>query len=456
LSFNVIVDSWEIKTIGDLVSLKEAEIQTGPFGTMLQASSYSLDGTPVIAVKDIGVNKIIHGSSPLINDIDAERLSRYKLQQGDIIFGRKGAVDRRALVTVKEEGWIQGSDCIRIRFTSPKIDPVFVSYFLGTKFYLNWISSNAQGTTMPSLNQEILKRVPLPIPSIAEQRRIATVLKAIDEKIETNNTIIKNFEEMAQALFKRWFVDFEFPNENGEPYKSSGGEFEDSELGLIPGGWKIGTIDDLCEAIFSGGTPSTRNESFWNGEYNWLSSGETRNSYIITTEKTITKAAVENSSTRLAKKYDVVIASAGQGSTRGQTSICLMDSYINQSIIALRANQRATFPSYLFFNLKNRYEELRQISDSNSIRGSLTTSMLKSYKVIIPPINIQNQICPVLTCFINSSEYYMRQNRNLSELRDNLLPKLMSGEIRVPLKQEYSQSFDLPLAAESKEQYSTT
>ncbi|MFC8689588.1 restriction endonuclease subunit S [Brevibacillus porteri] len=456
MSFNVLDESWDIKTIGDLVYAGEADIQTGPFGTMLQASSYSPNGTPVIAVKDIGMNKIIHGKSPLINDSDAERLSRYKLQQGDIIFGRKGAVDRRALVTVKEEGWIQGSDCIRIRFTTPKIDPVFVSYFLGTKFYINWIISNAQGTTMPSLNQEILKRVTLPIPSIEEQRRISSVLKATDEKIELNNAINKNLEEIAQALFKRWFVDFEFLNENGEPYKSSGGEFEESELGLIPKGWKIGTIDDLCETIFSGGTPSTRNASFWDGDYYWLSSGETRNSYIITTEKTITKDGIENSSTRLAKKYDIVIASAGQGSTRGQTSICLMDTYINQSIIALRANQKTTFPSYLFFNLKNRYEELRQISDSNSIRGSLTTNMLKKYKVIIPPFDIQNQICPVLSSFINSAEHYVRQNKSLSELRDNLLPKLMSGEIRVPLEKEYELTTDLPMAAESKEQYFTT
>ncbi len=133
--------------------------------------------------------------------------------------------------------------------------------------------------------REIIEGIELEVPEKEEQHRIVNILKSLDDKIELNNAINKNLEEMAQALFKRWFVDFEFPNENGEPYKSSGGEFEESELGLIPKGWRVGILDDLCEMIFSGGTPSTKNEAYWNGDLFWLSSGETRNRYIISTEK---------------------------------------------------------------------------------------------------------------------------------------------------------------------------
>lgn len=384
---------------------------------------------------------------------------RGKLVEDDVILTREAPMGEVGIIKSSYERFFLGQRMLQLKAKADVILPYFLYYSLLAPEVQNQIKMHeGTGSVVSNIRIPALKKFKLKVPALNTQESVSRVLRLLDDKFDLNNAINKNLEEMAQALFKRWFIDFEFPNENGEPYKSSGGEFVESELGLIPRGWKIGTINDLCEAIFSGGTPSTRDESYWNGDYNWLSSGETRNSYIITTEKTITKAAVENSSTRLAKKYDVVIASAGQGSTRGQTSISLLDTYINQSIIALRANQKATYSSYLFFNLKGKYDELRQISDSNSIRGSLTTSMLKSYKVIVPPLAIQDQICPLLTSFIDSSEYYMRQNKNLSEQKDNLLPKLMSGEI-VPLYLENSVSnraFESPLVAENKTQYSTT
>ena len=125
--------------------------------------------------------------------------------------------------------------------------------------------------------------------------------------------------------------------------------------------WKEVRLGDVAENIFSGGTPSTTNPEFWNNEFNWLSSGETRNRYITTTDKKITQKAVENSSTRLARINDVVIASAGQGFTRGQVSFCNINTYINQSLISVRSDIKKINPRYLFFNLQNRYQELRQI-----------------------------------------------------------------------------------------------
>ncbi len=118
-------------------------------------------------------------------------------------------------------------------------------------------------------------------------------------------------------------------------------------------------LEEVTEAIFSGGTPSTKNELYWNGEFNWLSSGESRNRIIKETEKKITLDGINNSSTRLAKKYDIIMASAGQGITRGQTSFLNIDTYINQSIVALRANDDKLDARYLFYNLNSRYSELR-------------------------------------------------------------------------------------------------
>ncbi|MFC4598387.1 restriction endonuclease subunit S [Cohnella hongkongensis] len=451
MSFNVLDESWELRTIGDLVSAKEADIQTGPFGTMLQASSYAINGTPVIAVKDIGINKIIHGNSPLINDADTERLSRYKLLQGDIIFGRKGAVDRRALVTVKEEGWIQGSDCIRIRFTSPKIDPIFVSYFLGTKFYINWILSNAQGTTMSSLNQEILKRVPLPIPSIEEQRRIASVLQVIDEKIELNNAITKNLEEMAQVLFKRWFVDFEFPNENDEPYKSSGGEFEESELGLIPKGWSISLLEEFCYLSTEGVKP-------------YLSADDVYEHYSIPAYDEGKMPVFELGSEIKSNKYKVhrnsiLVSKLNPETKRIWLPYCITENAVcsTEFMNYLPKDQDSFGFCYLIFNSEsfNQFLISNTTGSTNSRQRAKPKATL-NYKIATGNRSLIRLFSRTVEAIYKQVSEFRLQNKKLADTRDTLLPKLMSGELRVPLEKNYKFSVESSLAAESKAQYSTT
>lgn len=180
--------------------------------------------------------------------------------------------------------------------------------------------------------------------------------------------------------------------------------------------WRETKLDEVSEAIFSGGTPNTKIEEYWNGEYNWLSSGETRNAYIKETEKTITLKGIDNSSTRLALKDDVVIASAGQGYTRGQVSYCMIDTYINQSIIAIRAKKDELLPKYLFFNLRNRYEELRQISDGNSIRGSITTKHIKALDIFIPPLPEQKAIAATLSALDDMIDLNNQINKTLEEM----------------------------------------
>lgn len=189
------------------------------------------------------------------------------------------------------------------------------------------------------------------------------------------------------------------------------------------------TIGNYAERIYSGGTPTTSETAYWDGTFGWLSSGETRNRFVISTEKTITQAGIDNSSTRLAAKHDIVMASAGQGFTRGQTTMLLVDTYVNQSVIVIHAEKNIL--PYLFWNLANRYEELRAISDSSSIRGSLTTKMIASFE--IPLVNEESlrTFADFSWSVIPQIENNLLENERLSALRDSLLPKLMSGEIEV-------------------------
>ena len=189
------------------------------------------------------------------------------------------------------------------------------------------------------------------------------------------------------------------------------------------------TIGRYAERIYSGGTPTTSNASYWNGAFGWFSSGETRNRFVISTEKTITQAGVDNSSTKLAAKHDIVMASAGQGFTRGQTSMLLIDTYVNQSVIVIHAEDKVL--PYLFWNLANRYEELRAISDSSSIRGSLTTKMLSAFEIPLADEDVLQAFADLAWSVIPQIENNLLENERLAAMRDALLPKLMSGEIDV-------------------------
>lgn len=180
--------------------------------------------------------------------------------------------------------------------------------------------------------------------------------------------------------------------------------------------WKYVKVKDIAEIIFSGGTPSTQKAEFWNGKINWLSSGETRSKFIYNTEKKITQEGVDNSSTKLAKKKDIVIASAGQGFTRGQTSMCLIDTYINQSLICIRAKKDVIDPYYLFYNISSRYAELRQISDGHSIRGSLTTKIISDLNISLPIIKEQIKIGETLFAIDEKIETNNKINKKLEEM----------------------------------------
>jgi type I restriction enzyme S subunit len=173
---------------------------------------------------------------------------------------------------------------------------------------------------------------------------------------------------------------------------------------MMKKGWKEDKLKDLCKEIFSGGTPDTRKPEYWDGELNWLSSGETRNKFIKNTEKTITQEGVKNSSTRLALKNDLVMACAGQGHTRGQVSICLIDTYVNQSIITMRTNNKVLSQYFLFYHLSSKYQFLRDLSASNSIRGSITCPMLGNLDINHPEIDEQQKIATTLSNYDNLIE----------------------------------------------------
>lgn len=179
-------------------------------------------------------------------------------------------------------------------------------------------------------------------------------------------------------------------------------------------------LNQLLLDMHSGGTPDTSKPEYWNGDFKWLSSGETRQRFIENTESRITQLGIEKSSTKLAKKNDVVMACAGQGKTRGQVSFLLDDMYINQSVIAMTTDEKILHPLYLFYNLLGRYNELRGSSDASSTRGSITTKSLKKLAILIPNIDSQKNITDILIAYDNLIENNNKRICLLEQMAENL------------------------------------
>jgi type I restriction enzyme S subunit len=204
--------SWKSLLLGEMVDEGLINIQTGPFGTQLKASDYTEAGTPVINVRNIGYGSLKPDKLEHVPDAVCDRLEKHLLSKDDIVFGRKGAVDRHLLVQEPQSGWMQGSDCIRLRFLSNNIVPKFLSYSLLMEQHKSWILTQCSNkATMASLNQDVICRIPLKVPDLVVQKAIVEILSTYDDLIENNRRRIQLLEESARLLYKEWFVHLRFP-----------------------------------------------------------------------------------------------------------------------------------------------------------------------------------------------------------------------------------------------------
>ena len=215
------MSEWKEYKLGEI-----ADIQTGPFGSQLHQRDYVPFGTPCIMPTNIGTHLNIDTTDIAhVKGEDVERLHRHCVKEGDIIYSRRGDIEKCAYILPENEGWLCGTGCLRIRINIDYIIPRFIAYQLSTKKCKKMIVRNAVGTTMLNLNSSILKKLPIYAPIKEDQDRIMSILSSLDDKIAVNKKICENLEAQAQAFFKHWFVDF-------APFKD--GKFVESELGLIP------------------------------------------------------------------------------------------------------------------------------------------------------------------------------------------------------------------------------
>jgi type I restriction enzyme S subunit len=405
---------WETVTLGEV-----ADVQTGPFGSQLHQKDYVSVGTPIITVEHLGENHLIHEDLPRVADTDKQRLSKYTLKEGDIVFSRVGSVDRRALVKKEEEGWLFSGRCLRVRPTSDKLNSKFLSYYFGLDNFKKYIRAIAVGSTMPSLNTTILSEIEIPFPPIPTQRRIADILSALDNKIELNRQTNATFEAIAQSIFREWFVEFNFPNATGE--------IVESELGLIPSRWMVGTLGDILE-VKGGTTPSTKEENFWNGEYYFATPKDLSNltsPILLNTERKITKEGISQISSGILPAGTLLLSSRAP---IGYLAISNIPVSINQGFIAINAKKTSNL--FALHWLKENMETV--ISRANgSTFLEITKTNFKEIEIVIPDPETTKRFDEIVSPIFEQIKNNEQQSATLASIRDALLPKLMSGEIEV-------------------------
>lgn len=313
------------------------------------------------------------------------------------------------------------------------VDAEYLYRYLTQDSITNYLQAIGETSTSayPSIKPSDIGSLEIELPQLEEQKAIAKVLSDLDEKIETNNEINKKLEEMAQAIFKQWFVDFEFPNEDGKPYKSSGGEMNESEQGMIPKGWLVNNLGDLINIVDNRGkTPPQEKEKT---EYPIIDvkalSGDSRVIDYNNCLKFVSKSTYENWF-RSGHPADGDILMSTVGSLAELKIFYGNVGCIAQNVVALRSKGISNL--YLYQYLK--YIKNTLVSyNIGSVQPSIKITHVIKHKILIPNEEIinkyHNNLYSISQIIFNNSA----ENEKLISLRDTLLPKLMSGEIRVPI-----------------------
>lgn len=348
----------------------------------------------------------VYGSGGLMRYVDS------KLYDGpSILIPRKGTLNN--IMFVESPFWTVDTMFWSI-INTDKVDPKFLFYSICKR---DFASMNV-GSAVPSMTVNILNDIQISYPkNIEDQRRIASILSSLDRKIELNNKINADLEEMAQAIFKNWFVDF-------EPFKD--GKFVDSELGMIPEGWKVGRLTDVIK-LMPGGTPKTSEPLYWdNGTIPFFSPKDVNGVYCFATEKHITETGLNKCSSNLYPKDTIFITCRG---TVGKVCLAACDMAMNQSNYAIKAIDGYS-QYYVFFLVKSVVERL--IKKSNGAVFSAITSKDFDEEILIPSQKAVEDFTNMIDGFFRRIFTIGTENSRLSLLRDTLLPRLISGKIEVP------------------------
>ena len=406
---------WKEVTLGDLCEISSSK--------RIFAKEYQSDGVPFYRGKEIIAKQ---KGNAISNELFISRnryeeiKARYGVpQQRELLLTSVGTLGVPYVIK-EEEFYFKDGNLTWFRHFNG-LDVEYLYYWFLSPYGKNEINTKAIGSTQKALTIDSLSKFDIKIPAnLDDQRRIVSILSSLDRKIELNNKINADLEEMAQAIFKSWFVDF-------EPFKD--GKFVDSELGMIPEGWKVGRLDDIADVV-GGSTPSKAKPEYYTQKgIAWLTPKDLSNHPAVYTsrgEMDITEEGYNSTSTKLMPKGTVLFTSRAP---IGYISIAQNDICTNQGFKSVVPKKAGTCFLYCF--LKYVTPEIENKSTGSTFKEA-SGSLMKSLQVIMPEKKVFEDFETIVSPLFTRIESLEKENSRLSLLRDTLLPRLMSGELEVP------------------------
>ena len=386
----------------------------------------------LINTSDVLNGKVLNHS---INIGDIRGQFKKSFKKNDILYSEIRPINKRfAFVDFDASNYIASTKLMVLR-VNPEYDVKFIYCILTSNYILTKLQTIAElrSGTFPQITFNDLKKIKIKLPPLEEQKKIASILSSLDDKIELNNRMNKILEEMAQTIFKEWFVNFNFPSEDGKPYKDSGGKMIESELGAIPEGWKVMPLDNLLIKFTTGFNPR-KNFKLGEGNNYYVTIKNMNNNQIYLDNRCdkINDEAIKKINKRSdLRKNDLLFSGIG---TIGRVHLINKDVKnwnISESIFTMRANDIIT-PEYLYLNLlDNRMQEYALNMASGSVQRGIRMMDLKKYNIIVPEKVILKLSTKIFNSIIEKVNNNFYENQKLDSIRDTLLPKLMSGEIKI-------------------------
>ena len=412
-------------TLKDIASNEKKSIISGPFGSNISSKFFQESGVPVIRGNNLSNScvKFIDNGFAYLSKEKADELNAYAIKD-DLLFTAAGTIGQVGIIekNTKFEKYVISNKQLRVRLNIEKINPLYAYYWFSSPWMVKDIVNKNTGSTVPLINLGIIKTLEINIPKERiTQDKIVSVLSALDSKIELNNRINTELEAMAKTLYDYWFVQFDFPDKDGKPYKTSGGKMVwNEELKReIPDGWEVGELKDIANIIMGQSPPGESYNNEAQGMIFFQGCTDFGNRFPTVRQFT-------TQPTRYAKEGDILLSVRAPV---GTLNIAKENCCIGRGLAAL--NSKDNCIAYLFGVMVN----LKQIFDRRNVDGttfgSITKDDLFSLTVVKPDKGTLNKYHQIINPAFEKQNKIELENQTLAELRDWLLPMLMNGQVQV-------------------------
>ena len=432
---------WQQLSVEQIRAPDERSVAIGPFGSRMKADAYVDMGVPVIRGNNISDTQALTGDFVYVSEETADELRSCNVFPSDLVFPHRGAIGQVGIVPNDGVGrYMLSTSLMKLTCNRKLVDPEFVFYFFRSGVGRHALLRNASTVGTPGIGQPLtsLRAISVPVPALAEQRAIANILGTLDYKIELSRRMSETLEAMARALFKSWFVDFDPVRAKAEGRdpglpKHVADLFPDrlveSELGEIPEGWTVCQLSDVTEYLSRGISPAyvetggilvLNQKCVRDGQVDWVK-GRRHDEQ---------KKGTVN---RRLKVGDVLVNSTGVG-TLGRVAQVLWlpeDAVVDSHVTVVRAKTLEVSPAYLGMELRRRESEIEALGEGSTGQTELSRTRLSALMLIAPTASVLDCFSRIVAPLWSRVALAWRQSEVLSQIRDALLPKLVSGELRI-------------------------